>query len=304
MFQCHIKSVESKSIADLFTSFNLPNATEWSYWSKPSERPASGRLPPVREGWESWDFLPWRRQGLREHLTYVCKSWRGRCQEDRARFVNEPEATGTNWIAGGSLWISGNPFVAVRWPSTARVAWGGEGVSLLGDAYMLPGHGWAPSSRWLCLSRGLNQTSSTGPFPPQPCCDPTLLKSIKRLKSPVITRNAVWKSVLCWNVIIPLSQQVVYPLFVLQITEENLSSEAQVLFLFNNYYLSSLWSSRIPITHRGRSYDLFSRSSLFNLKEKAISLSRLRCPWQQRCHPPQPKLVTRLLGPLQLHFAF
>ena len=138
----------------------------------------------MRRGWESWDFSAWRRESS-EGISSTCtNTWRKSAQTGGAGSfqwcpVTGPEAMGTSWNIGGSLWISGNTFLLWGWLST------GTGCperfwSLLpwGYSKAIWIRSWATGSRWPCLSRRLDQMTSRGPRQPQPFCDSVLTNSV------------------------------------------------------------------------------------------------------------------------------
>ena len=89
--------------------------------------------------------------------------------------VTEPEAMGTRWNTGSSLWTSGSTLSAWRWLSTGtgcpESLW-----SLQGNIQKLSGHG--PGQLTLggpAWAERLDQTTSRDPFQTQPFCDSDLL---------------------------------------------------------------------------------------------------------------------------------
>lgn len=74
------------------------------------------------------------------------------------------EVTGTSWNTGGSLWTSGSTFSTVQVTENWHTMPGGTAD---GDPLRSSKATWTTCSRCCCLSRGLEQMASRGPFPPQ-----------------------------------------------------------------------------------------------------------------------------------------
>jgi len=153
------------------SSSGLLRKTEtWAYWRESNDG-LQGRLRVwsislVRKGWDSWGCLAQRRYGSGGSYQHV-QVPEGRVQRGS---VAGPEAMGTTWNTGGSLWTSGKGFWQWGWLSTGTVAQGGCGVfadipkpsrQALGQPIL---HG-------LTRAGGLDQMTSRGPFQPQPADD-------------------------------------------------------------------------------------------------------------------------------------
>ena len=119
------------------------------------------RISAVRKAWESWDCWAWRREGSGGILSVYINTWRESAKKTEPGCfqwcpVTGEEAVGTNWNMRGFVLTSGNIFLLWGWPRT------GTGCperlwSLRPWRYSktIWTQSWPISSRWPCLSRGV-----------------------------------------------------------------------------------------------------------------------------------------------------